>query len=98
MAMNDSGTCPDALNFNMMRLDGSTESLCDYRGKVILMINTASECGYTPQFEQLQTNTDPHPLPRFRLNGTLSNMPEFHKAFACKAGDPMVRAAQCVIW
>jgi predicted metalloendopeptidase len=53
---------------------------------------------HKPQFEQLQTNTDPHPLPRFRLNGTLSNMPEFHKAFGCKAGDPMVRAAQCVIW
>ena len=53
---------------------------------------------HTPQFELLQTNTDEHALPRFRLNGTLANFPEFHKAFNCKAGDPMVRAAQCNIW
>ena len=53
---------------------------------------------HTPQFELLQTNTDEHALPRFRLNGTLANFPEFHKAFNCKAGDPMVRADLCTIW
>lgn len=53
---------------------------------------------HTPQFELLQTNTDEHALPRFRLNGTLANFPEFHKAFGCKSGDPMVRAEQCNIW
>jgi putative endopeptidase len=44
--------------------------------------------------------TDPHPLPRFRVLGTLANMPAFAKAFSCAAGDPMVRAAkdQCKIW
>lgn len=52
----------------------------------------------TPQFELLQTNTNEHPLPRFRLNGTLSNMPEFRKAFGCQAGDKMVRADECAIW
>jgi predicted metalloendopeptidase len=49
---------------------------------------------------RLRLNTDPHPLPRFRAIGTLQNMPEFHKAFGCKPGDPMVRPPekQCKLW
>ncbi len=47
---------------------------------------------------RLQTNTDPHPLPRFRGNGPLSNMEAFAKAFGCNAGDKMVRAQSCKIW
>ncbi len=51
-----------------------------------------------PEFERLRTNTDPHPLGRFRVIGPLSNMPFFRKAFECKPGDAMVRAEPCVIW
>jgi putative endopeptidase len=51
-----------------------------------------------PEFARLQTNTNPHPLPRFRGNGPLSNMPEFAKAFGCKKGEAMVRAQACKIW
>jgi len=47
---------------------------------------------------RLQTNTDPHPLARFRGNGPLSNMKAFAKAFDCKQGDPMVREPSCKIW
>ena len=47
---------------------------------------------------RLQTNTDPHPLARFRGNGPLSNMEAFAKAFGCKKGDPMVREQACKIW
>jgi putative endopeptidase len=47
---------------------------------------------------RLQTNTDPHPLARFRGNGPISNMEEFAKAFGCKRGDPMVRESSCKIW
>jgi putative endopeptidase len=47
---------------------------------------------------RLQTNTDPHPLARFRANGPLSNMEAFAKAFGCKRGDPMVREQSCKIW
>src|SRR5688500_11364462 len=36
------------------RLEGAPESLEKYRGDVVLVVNTASECGYTPQFAQLQ--------------------------------------------
>ena len=47
---------------------------------------------------RLQTNTDPHPLARFRGNGPISNMEAFAKAFGCKKGDPMVRENACKIW
>ncbi|HEY4087378.1 MAG TPA: M13 family metallopeptidase [Bryobacteraceae bacterium] len=47
-----------------------------------------------------QLATDPHPLAKYRVNATLQNMPEFHAAFQCKQGDPMVRpvAEQCKLW
>jgi putative endopeptidase len=51
-----------------------------------------------PEYERLMANTNPHPLPRFRGNGPLSNMAEFAKAFGCKKGDPMVREQVCKIW
>ena len=47
---------------------------------------------------RLQTNTDPHPLARFRGNGPLSNMEAFAKAFGCKKSDAMVREQACKIW
>ena len=47
---------------------------------------------------RLLANTNPHPLPRFRGNGPLSNMAEFAKAFGCKKGDAMVRGSACKIW
>ncbi|HEX5413805.1 MAG TPA: M13 family metallopeptidase [Terriglobia bacterium] len=54
----------------------------------------------TPQFARLLLTVDPHPLPRFRANGPLSNLGAFGTAFGCKAGDPMVRPAseRCRIW
>jgi putative endopeptidase len=51
-----------------------------------------------PEYARLLTNTNPHPLPRFRGNGPLSNMAEFAKAFGCKRGDAMVRDKVCKIW
>jgi putative endopeptidase len=55
---------------------------------------------YTPEAARLQAQSDPHPLSRFRVNGPLSNMPEFASAFQCKAGDAMVRPEKdrCQIW
>jgi len=52
----------------------------------------------TPERMRVQLATNPHSPGRFRVNGVVSNMPEFQKAFGCKAGQPMVRAAACRVW
>ncbi|HKR02293.1 MAG TPA: M13 family metallopeptidase, partial [Pyrinomonadaceae bacterium] len=51
-----------------------------------------------PEAARLRNATDSHPLGRFRVNGPLSNMPTFAKAYGCKPGDAMVRAERCQIW
>ena len=53
-----------------------------------------------PEYERQLVITDPHPLPRFRVNGPLSNIPAFAEAFQCKTGDATVRPAEqrCQIW
>lgn len=42
------------LNYTMKRLDGNDEPLENYRGKVLLLVNVASQCGLTPQYRGLQ--------------------------------------------
>jgi putative endopeptidase len=51
-----------------------------------------------PEQQRLQAATDPHSPAKYRINGVVSNMPEFQKAFGCKAGQPMVRANACRVW
>jgi endothelin-converting enzyme/putative endopeptidase len=51
-----------------------------------------------PEMQRLRVKTDPHSPPKFRVNGPLSNMPEFRQAFACKTGDAMVRENSCRVW
>ncbi|MEO8149205.1 MAG: glutathione peroxidase [Bacteroidia bacterium] len=41
-------------DFKVKSLDGKTINLADFKGKKIMIVNTASECGYTPQYEDLQ--------------------------------------------
>ena len=49
------GACPPFLDREFSRLQtGKPESLCQYRGKVLLIVNTASYCGYTHQYEGLE--------------------------------------------
>lgn len=52
----------------------------------------------TPEFERRQVLTDPHSAAKWRVNGPLSNMPEFAQAFGCKQGQAMVRKDACLIW
>jgi glutathione peroxidase len=51
---NTGGKVPDALNFTMSSIRGEPVNLSKYQGKVVLIVNTASECGYTYQYEGLQ--------------------------------------------
>ena len=53
---------------------------------------------YTPEAERQQVKSNTHSLPRWRVNGPLSNMPQFAKAFGCKQNQPMVRETYCKIW
>jgi endothelin-converting enzyme/putative endopeptidase len=50
--------------------------------------------------EQLRLNaaTDPHSPGFARINGVVSNLPQFQQAFSCKAGQPMVHVPACKVW
>jgi putative endopeptidase len=51
-----------------------------------------------PEIRRMLTQVDPHSPGRARVNGVVSNMPEFAKAFSCKAGAPMVKQPACRVW
>ncbi len=52
----------------------------------------------TEEAARLRANTDPHAPGEFRVNGVVSNMPEFQQAFSCHLGQPMVRNPACRVW
>ncbi len=57
----DSGaaeTCPPLLDHRFKTLQGQPADMCQYRGKTVLVVNTASYCGYTEQYKGLQAVYD----------------------------------------
>ena len=52
----------------------------------------------TPELSRMLVRVDPHSPGRWRVNGVVRNMPEFQKAFGCKAGQPMVPENACRVW
>jgi glutathione peroxidase len=46
--------CPALLDRKVNTIHEQPQSLCEYAGKVLLVVNTASQCGYTPQYEGLE--------------------------------------------
>jgi predicted metalloendopeptidase len=51
-----------------------------------------------PEFSRMLVSVDPHSPGRYRVNGVVQNMPEFQKAWGCKAGQPMVAQNACHVW
>jgi putative endopeptidase len=53
-----------------------------------------------PEFARTMVQGDPHPIAKYRVIGSVSNLPEFQRAFQCKAGAPMVRPKEerCEVW
>jgi putative endopeptidase len=51
-----------------------------------------------PEFLRMQVTTNPHSPGKYRVNGVVQNMPEFQKAWGCKAGQPMVAENSCHVW
>lgn len=56
--VNAAPACPPLLNASLKDIDGETRNLCAYAGKVVLVVNTASQCGYTGQYKGLQALSD----------------------------------------
>jgi predicted metalloendopeptidase len=53
---------------------------------------------HRPEFARLMVATNEHALGKFRSIGTVSNMPEFARAFSCQPGAEMARVGRCQIW
>jgi endothelin-converting enzyme/putative endopeptidase len=51
-----------------------------------------------PENLRMKALTDPHSPGAYRVNGVVVNMPEFERAFSCRAGQPMVGAKRCRVW
>ncbi|QJR79402.1 glutathione peroxidase [Alteromonas pelagimontana] len=64
-------TCPDILKFMKRKLNSQeTVNLCDeYQGKALLIVNTASYCGFTPQFEGLEAMYEEYKAKDFAILG-----------------------------
>jgi putative endopeptidase len=51
-----------------------------------------------PEYARMQVTTNSHSPGKYRVNGVVQNMPEFQKAWGCKAGQPMVAENACHVW
>ncbi len=51
-----------------------------------------------PENLRVSAITDSHSPDEYRINGVVSNMPQFQQAFSCKLGQPMVREKACKVW
>ncbi len=67
------GACPAALNFTEKDIDGKDVNLCQYKGDVVLIVNVASKCGFTPQYKGLEELNKKYRDKGLRILGFPSN-------------------------
>jgi len=60
-------------DFTIKNIDGQATSLSNYKGKVVLIVNVASQCGYTPQYKGLETLYQAYKDKGFMILGFPSN-------------------------
>lgn len=66
-------TCSPLLDHKLADIEGKPQSLCAYSGKVVLVVNTASQCGYTGQYKGLQALYDKYAKQGFVVLGFPAN-------------------------
>lgn len=64
---------PNIYSFKVKKINGEEQPLSAYRNKVVLIVNTASECGFTPQLKELQQLKDEINNPNFEILGFPTN-------------------------
>jgi glutathione peroxidase len=64
---------PNIYSFKVKKINGEEQLLSAYRNKVVLIVNTASECGFTPQLTELQQLKDEINSPDFEILGFPTN-------------------------
>jgi endothelin-converting enzyme/putative endopeptidase len=87
-------------------MGGATARTAEARGEAKYTPDQQLFLGYAqnscsterPQFVRMLVQTDPHSPDPIRVRGVLVNMPEFAKAFGCRAGQPMAPVKRCRVW
>jgi putative endopeptidase len=88
----------DALKDQGKSLDDKGPDGWTYRQRFFLSFAFSWCANLRPEFMRWFVTSNPHSLWKYRVNNVVSNMPEFQRAFACKAGQPMVRENACRVW
>ncbi len=79
---------------------GAEPEVAGMKGEQLFWVAFAQSWGQVaaPEYQKVLAATDPHSPARFRVNGPLTNLPEFAEAFSCEVGKPMRPEQTCEVW